>query len=171
MCAYQARLDENLHELVGNLKAHCYRAPMVRRAYIPKAGNPAKLRPLGIPASEDRLLQAAVARVLGAIYEPDFLDCSYGFRPGRSALHTTELTGAAQSVDPQGPRPPAALMTFPRGRPLLHHYTGHRRLFHHLDHDWLIRMLELRIGDPGILRLIGQTMTGIQPAGTGHRIW
>lgn len=140
MAAYGERLEENLSALVANLKAHRYRAPMVRRVYIPKAGNPAKLRPLGIPTVEDRLLQAAVARLLGPIYEANFLDCSYGFRPGRTAhqalteVRTAVSRGAAQWVveaDIQG-------------------------FFNHLDHKWLMQMLKLRIGDPWILRLIGK---------------
>ena len=85
MRGYEEQLDENLEELVARLKAHNYQAPPVRRTYIPKAGNPEKLRPLGVPTAEDRLLQAAVARLLTPIYEATFLDCSYGFRPGRTA--------------------------------------------------------------------------------------
>jgi RNA-directed DNA polymerase len=135
---YGDNLDANLHALVENLKAHRYAAPMVRRVLIPKAGNQAKTRPLGIPTVQDRLLQAAVARILGAIYEADFLDCSYGFRPARSAhqavadVWTAIMRGTAQWVveaDIQG-------------------------FFNHLDHEWLMRMLKLRIGDPWILRLV-----------------
>lgn len=138
MRAYGDRLDENLHTLVETLREHRYRAPMVRRVYIPKAGNPEKMRPLGIPTAEDRLVQAAVARILGAIYEPDFLDCSYGFRPNRSAhqalaaLRTPVIRGAAQWVVE----------------------ADIRGYFTHIDHAWLLRMLELRIGDPTILRLV-----------------
>jgi RNA-directed DNA polymerase len=137
---YAEDLEGNIHQLVERLKAHSYQAPQVRRVHIPKAGNPAKLRPLGIPTVEDRLLQAAVARLLGPIYEADFLDCSYGFRPGRTAhealaeVRKAVLTGEAQWVAE------ADIKAF----------------FDHLDHAWLMRMLKLRIGDPWILRLIGK---------------
>ena len=85
MSEYAEQLDENLERLVERLKAHNYQAPPVRRTYIPKAGNPLKRRPLGVPTVEDRLLQAAVSRLLTPIYEATFLECSYGFRPGRTA--------------------------------------------------------------------------------------
>lgn len=80
---YAERLDENLQSLLDRFKSGNYRAPPVRRVYIPK-GDGTKLRPIGIPTFEDKVLQRAVAMVLTAVYEQDFLDCSYGFRPGRS---------------------------------------------------------------------------------------
>ncbi len=101
---YAANLDSNLKRLVEGMKRRYYRAPHVRRVYIPKAGNPSKLRPLGVPTVEDRLLQSAVSRILSAIYEADFLDCSYGFRPGRTAhqalaaLRNEVTFGGAQYV-------------------------------------------------------------------------
>ena len=81
---YEQGLRMNLESLHGRFKSGSYRAPPVRRVYIPK-GDGAATRPIGIPAFEDKVLQRAVAMVLGAVYEQDFLDCSYGFRPGRSA--------------------------------------------------------------------------------------
>lgn len=104
MSVYAENLDANLKDLVERLKAHSYRAPNIRRVYIPKAGNPAKMRPLGIPTVEDRLLQAAVSRLLMPIYEADFLECSYGFRPGRTAhqalteVRMAVLNGAAHWI-------------------------------------------------------------------------
>jgi group II intron reverse transcriptase/maturase len=82
--AYEERLDENLQSLLDRFKSGTYKAPPVRRTYIPK-GDGKKTRPIGIPTFEDKVLQRAVTMVLEAVYEQDFLDCSYGFRPGRSA--------------------------------------------------------------------------------------
>ena len=135
---YAANLGDNLKRLVEGMKRRYYRAPHVRRVFIPKAGNPSKLRPLGVPTVEDRLLQSAVARILSAIYEADFLGCSYGFRPGRTAhqalaaVRNGVMFGGAQWV----------------------YEADIRSFFDVLSHDWLMRMLELRIGDPWILRLI-----------------
>jgi group II intron reverse transcriptase/maturase len=151
MEAYGENLEENLKDLVQRLKAHSYQAPNVRRTYIPKAGNPAKLRPLGIPTVEDRLLQAAVSRLLAPIYEADFLECSYGFRPGRTAhqalaeVRLAVIKGEAQWVAD----------------------ADIKGFFDHLDHAWLMRMLERRIGDPWILRLIRKWLkAGILDQGT-----
>lgn len=80
---YAANLEGNLEALLERFKSGTYRAPNVRRVHIPK-GDGSKTRPIGIPTFEDKVLQRAVCMVLGAVYEQDFMDCSYGFRPGRS---------------------------------------------------------------------------------------
>ena len=80
---YEANLEANLRDLLERIRSGRYQAPPVRRAYIPKADG--TQRPLGIPTFEDKLAQRAVTMVLEAVYEQDFLPCSYGFRPGRSA--------------------------------------------------------------------------------------
>ena len=81
---YARHLEDNLRSLLDRAKSGRYRAPPVRRVHIPK-GDGSQTRPIGIPTFEDKVLQRAVAMVLEAVYEQDFLDCSYGFRPGRSA--------------------------------------------------------------------------------------
>lgn len=82
---YEADLEGNLKSLLDRFKSGKYRAPAVRRVHIPKDGAGRKTRPIGIPTLEDKVLQRAVTMVLEAVYEQDFLDCSYGFRPRRSA--------------------------------------------------------------------------------------
>jgi RNA-directed DNA polymerase len=86
---YEAALTANLTDLLDRFKSGRYRAPPVRRVHIPKEGTN-KTRPIGIPTLEDKVLQRAVLMVLEPVYEQDFLDCSYGFRPGRSAHQALE---------------------------------------------------------------------------------
>jgi group II intron reverse transcriptase/maturase len=88
--AYAEHLEENLQDLLNRAKSGRYRAPAVKRAYVPK-GDGSSTRPIGVPTFEDKLLQRAVVMVLEPIYERDFLDCSYGFRPGRSAHQALQV--------------------------------------------------------------------------------
>ena len=87
---YEEELEANLRALLGRLHTGSYRAPEVRRVYIPKADG-RKMRPIGIPTFEDKVLQRAVVMVLEAIYEADFIENSYGFRPGKSAHQALEV--------------------------------------------------------------------------------
>ena len=85
---YEAKLTENLESLLDRLHTGRYRAPAVRRVHVPKPGG--KTRPIGIPTLEDKVLQRAVLMALEPVYEQDFLECSYGFRPGRGAHQALE---------------------------------------------------------------------------------
>jgi RNA-directed DNA polymerase len=145
---YRAELGSNIHDLVDRLKGKRYRARLVRRRYIPKPNG--KLRPLGIPTTEDKLLQLAVAKILEAIYEQDFLDCSYGYRPGRSPRDAVKaLTDELQY-----------------GRCCWVVEADIKGFFDNIDHDWMLRMLGERIDDKSFLRLIQKWLkAGIMDTG------
>jgi group II intron reverse transcriptase/maturase len=133
---YEEHLEDNIRDLVERLKQKRYRAKLVKRHYLLKGNG--QLRPLGIPAVEDKLLQVAVSRLLGAIYEQDFLPCSYGYRPGVGALDAVDkLTVKLQF-----------------GR---YHYVVEadiKGFFDNMDQEWLVRMLAERIDDRAFLGLI-----------------
>jgi group II intron reverse transcriptase/maturase len=148
VASYNTNLNANLIELHQRLKGGRYRAPPVRRVEIPKANG--KMRALGIPTVEDRLLQAAVARVLSAIYEPNFVDASFGYRPGRSA-HDALRTLRSHFI----------------GDAVMHVVEADiRAYFDRVNHDWLRRMLRERIADPVILRLVDKWLrAGVMDGG------
>jgi RNA-directed DNA polymerase len=132
--AYAETLDTNLASLVDRLKAGTYIAPPVRRAYVPKEEGGA-VRPLGIPSFEDKVLQRAITMVLEAIYEQDFLDCSYGFRPRRSAHQMLQVLWEQ-------------VMRL-RGGWILK--VDIQSYFDTIDHHHLRRMLDQRVRD-GVMR-------------------
>ena len=136
---YSENLEANLRDLLERAKSGAYRAPAVRRVRIPK-GKGNETRPLGIPTFEDKVLQRAVAMILEAVYEQDFLDCSYGFRPGRSAHQALETLWSN-------------LMGM-RGGWVLE--IDIRKFFDTLDKHKLVEILRQRVRDGVILRLIGK---------------
>ena len=135
---YEVNLEENLKDLCDRVHSGRYRPQPVQRTYIPKADG--GQRPLGVPTLEDKIAQSAVAEMLSAIYEVDFLGFSYGFRPGRNPH---------QALD--------ALRTA-----IMSRYVNWvldadiRRFFDSVNHEWLLRMVAHRIADPRVLRLIRQ---------------
>jgi RNA-directed DNA polymerase len=133
---YGERLDENINDLVSRLKAKRYKPQPSRRVYIDKDEH--SKRPLGLPALEDKIVQKGVARILEAIYEQDFLDCSYGFRPNRSCHHALNVVDKTMM---QGP---------------IHYVieSDIRRFFDNVSHKWMDRCLQIRIKDPSLLLLI-----------------
>jgi RNA-directed DNA polymerase len=135
---YERNLEGNLQRLLDRAKSGTYQAPPVRRVHIPKGGSTTETRPLGIPTLEDKILQRGVVLLLEPIYERDFLDCSYGFRSGRSAHQALECF-RNQLMDCRG------------GWVL---EVDIRKFFDNLDHGHLRTFLRLRVRDGVLLRLI-----------------
>jgi len=133
---YGEQLDENLNSLVTRMKAKRYKPLPARRVYIPK--NEHEKRPLGLPALEDKIVQKGISRILETIYEADFLDCSYGFRPNRSCHQ------ALNAVD----------------KTIRSSHTNHiieadiKGFFDNVSHEWMMKFLAVRIKDPSLLLLI-----------------
>ena len=92
---FECEVETQIEAICAQLKAGAYRAPPVRRVEIPKGPGKVGTRPLGIPTVADRRLQRAVARILEAVFEADFLECSYGFRPGRNPHHALQALRVA----------------------------------------------------------------------------
>ena len=135
---YGLRLEDNLRNLYQRQRLNQYQAPPVRRVWIPKVNG--TLRPIGVPATEDKILQRAVASIMEVIFDPNFLDCSYGFRPGRNAHQAVEAIQKTLTFKP---------ITWVLELDIESFYDN-------LNHEWLRKMVNLRLGDGHLRRLIGK---------------
>lgn len=134
---YAENLESNLVDLVGRLHRMAYIPQAVRRKYIPKPGS-SKLRPLGIPCFEDKLVQAGLVRILESIYENDFIEDSYGFRPGRSCHDA--LRALSQTME---------------RRPINHIVEADiKGFFDNVNQEWLLKFLGHRVEDKRIQRMV-----------------
>jgi len=135
--AYAEHLEENVTVLVERLHRLAYVPQSVRRVYIPKPGS-TKERPLGIPCLEDKVVQSGLVRILEQIYEQDFIEDSYGFRPGRSCHDALRALNA----------------TLERGGTEWVVEADIKGFFDHVDHDWMMRFLAHRVADQRVLRMV-----------------
>ncbi len=134
---YDVELEKNVTGLVERMKRQAYKPQPAMRVYIPKAGSD-KMRPLGIPSYEDKLVQDVIAQILNEIYEPEFLDFSYGFRPKKSCHDAIKELG----------------------KMIVWHKTSFivdadiKGFFDNVNHEWMMKFLGERIADPNLMRMI-----------------
>lgn len=137
--SYGVEIEESINDLVNRMKKMSYKPQMVKRVYIPKTGSQKK-RPLGIPEYEDKLVQKAMTKILTAIYEQDFLDCSMGFRPGKSQHDALKV-----------------LNVYLEKRNINYVVDADiKGFFDNVSHKWMMKFLEHRISDPKFLRMIAR---------------
>ncbi|MFC1610699.1 group II intron reverse transcriptase/maturase [Myxococcota bacterium] len=140
---YGENLEENLRDLSERLRRQGYRPQPKRRTYIPKPGSE-KGRPLGISCFEDKIVELAVKRVLEPIYEPVFEDSSHGYRPGRSQHGCVDRLGRTIQQKKVSFVDEADIASF----------------FGKVNHEWMLKFLRHRIGDPRIIRLVSRMLKG-----------
>lgn len=146
---YDNNLSTNIDDLVARMKRQAYKPQPVKRVYIPKLGTKDK-RPLGIASYEDKLVQSALAKILNSIYEQDFLECSFGFRPNRGCHDAIKLLDK--------------IVKKPKIKYVLD--TDIKGFFDNLSHEWMMKFLGHRIEDKNLLRLISRFLkAGIIDAG------
>ena len=150
---YGRNLAGNIRDLLERLKTKQYRPMPVKRVYIPKPGRADEKRGLGLPTVEDKLVQIMVKKLLEAIYEADFLDCSYGFRPGRNCLQ------AINRLDKEVMSKPVNFIV----------EVDIQKFFDTLSHYWMQRCLEERVVDPNLLWLIRSILKAGVIEGKQHR--
>jgi group II intron reverse transcriptase/maturase len=144
--------EDWIEPMLASIHRQGYRAPNIRRVYIPKPGKTEK-RPLGVPTVSDRALQRSTAEVLSAIYEQDFLPCSFGGRPGLGAHHALATLNEVIAGGQISWVLEADLKNF----------------FGSLDHDWVLRFVEHRVGDPRLINLIRRWLkAGVLEDGAVH---
>ena len=145
---YEENLDENTEDLVTRLIAKQYRPQPVKRAYIPKSNG--ERRALGIPALEDKIVQLAIKKILEAIFEEDFCDVSYGFRPNRSCHDALDMVDMIIMTKPVNSVVDMDIVKF----------------FDTVDHECLMECLKQRVVDPSLLRIIARCLkSGVMEEG------
>lgn len=151
---YEQNLEGNIGNLIVRMKRQAYQPQPARRVNIPKPGT-SKKRPLGIPAYEDKLVQSALSKILNAIYEQDYIECSFGFRPARGCHDALKLLNK--------------IVNKSEIRYIVD--TDIKGFFDNVDHSWMMTFIEQRIEDMNLRRLMTRFLkAGIIEAGIKYDI-